>query len=228
MVNKQLFLFYALGVCLPVLCTPDASTADEAIKAPVKRPQIIMRSSNPGEVRIESALNDTTTMEFIETPLTDVCDFLADLHNIPIKIDNRALRAADIEDDVAVTANLKNVTLKSALKLLLQAEGLAYVVQHESLVITTPDAASKSYSAKVYDISVLIPADGGEDAVTADAIAETVSAVVAAGTWVEGEGKGSVKAVTINGRSLLAINQTYDAHEKIMALLTDLQSATRR
>lgn len=40
--------------------------------------------------KIHKALEEPTNFEFVETPLTDVIDYLKDLHGIEIQIDHKA------------------------------------------------------------------------------------------------------------------------------------------
>ena len=64
--------------------------------------------------RIRKALDQPTSIEFVEAPLQDVIDYLKDLHGIEIQIDTKALEDASIGPDTPVTRNLKGITLKSA------------------------------------------------------------------------------------------------------------------
>ena len=80
-----------------------------------------MKSAKSGtaEKRIHDALKSPTQLEFIETPLSDVIDYLKDYHNIEIQLDNKALTDVGIGSDTPVTKNLKGISLRSALRLLL-------------------------------------------------------------------------------------------------------------
>ena len=55
------------------------------------------------EKKIVRELDKPTTLEFIDTPLTDVVDYLKDLHGIEIQLDRRALDEAGIGNDVGVS-----------------------------------------------------------------------------------------------------------------------------
>jgi len=212
-----------------LLCFATLATADEPIKAPpawVIKPPV--RTDSEAERRIEAALNDNTSLEFIETPLQDACVFITELHKITVQYDTRALRAADLNTDTPVTFHAKGLKLKSALALMLQAEGMAFMVQNEALLITTPQEVSKAFQARVYDLSALVTGADAEEPVTADTISEAVTGTIAVNTWSETGGNGSAKALNLNGQPLLVINQTYDVHQKILRLLTDLQDASRR
>ena len=95
-------------------------------------------------------------MEFIETPLSDVIDFLKDHHHIEIQLDNKALSDVGIGSDTPVTKNLKGISLRSALNLLLRDLNLTWTIQNEVLLITTPEEAENQLITKVYDVSDLV------------------------------------------------------------------------
>ncbi len=227
MLIKSLPLLALLGVC--VLLPAGRAAADEPIAAPLpKKPDSIMRSTGEAESRIMAALQSQTSLEFIDTPLNDGRLFIAELHNIPIQIDSRALRAADISEDTALTFSGKRMKLQSALNLMLQAEGLAYMIKDEALLITTPQVVAQTFTPQVYDITSLLTKDeNAEEPVTATTLAETISGVIAPGSWADAGGTAGIKSLTLNGRSLLVISQTYDAQQQIFALLSDLQNAAR-
>ena len=77
-----------------------------------------------------------TSLEFADTPLEDVVDYLNDRHKIEIQIDTRALEDLDLRADTAITRNVKGISLGSALNLMLREKGLTYGVTDEVLVIT--------------------------------------------------------------------------------------------
>ena len=67
-------------------------------------------AAGPAELKILAALDGPTTMEFTDTPLRDVIDYLKDSHRIPIVIDNPALEEVGIGTDTPMTTNLKGVS----------------------------------------------------------------------------------------------------------------------
>ena len=95
----------------------------------------------PAEKKINEALKSPTQLEFVDTPLTDVIDYLKDYHQIEIQLDKKAMEEASIALDTPVKKNLKGISLKSALRLMLGELGLTYIIQDEVLLITTKEAA---------------------------------------------------------------------------------------
>lgn len=108
------------------------------------------------EKKIEDALKSPTQLEFIETPLQDVIDYLKDMHKIEIQIDSKALGDVGIGTDSPVTKNLKGISLRSALRLMLHELGLTYLIKDEVLLITTPEEAENQLTTKVYPVADLV------------------------------------------------------------------------
>jgi len=106
---------------------------------------------------IEKALSSQTALEFIETPLLDVIDYLKDRHRIQIALDNRALDVVGIGSDTPVTRDLNGISLRSALRIMLRDLELTYMIQDEVLMITTSEEAEKSSFLKSYNVSDLAP-----------------------------------------------------------------------
>ncbi|MCH8150458.1 MAG: hypothetical protein IH987_21175 [Planctomycetes bacterium] len=108
------------------------------------------------EERIRRALGQTTMIDFIEVPLRDVVDYLADLHKIPIVIDARALDTVGMGTDTPITRRLQGISLRSALRILLRDLELTYVIRDEVLQITTQEEANANRIIKFYPVGDLI------------------------------------------------------------------------
>ena len=113
---------------------------------------------SPAEKKIEEALKQPTQIEFVETPLKDVVDYLKDLHHIEIQLDSAALKELGIDESTPVTKNLKGTSLRSALKLLLDELQLKHVVHNEVLLITSQARAESEefLVTKVYPVAELV------------------------------------------------------------------------
>ena len=148
---------YCVFVCLSLvalLIHADRATAEDW---PSITPKL-----GAAEQRILEELDTDTRLEFIETPLNQVVEFLKDLHNIKIELDRKALDDVGIGTDVPITRNLKGICLRSALHLMLRDLELTYVISDEVLLITTAEGAAARARVKVYNVSALL--DEGETA----------------------------------------------------------------
>jgi hypothetical protein len=184
----------------------------------------------PAEQAIEEALGRTTEMDFIETPLQEVVDFLKDYHDIAIQFDKKAMDEAGINRDTPITGSIKGISLRSALNLLLREYDLAYTVADEVLLITTPEEAKKRVTIKVYPVGELITrrqvsGNNESDRVDLDyeSMIEMITSTVEPASWNEVGGPGAVCEATIRNTEALVILQTYHVHRKIAALLEELR-----
>jgi hypothetical protein len=95
------------------------------------------KERDPSQTRIRAALDEKTELDFTDQPLSDVIEYLKAKHEIEIQLDQKALADAGVSSDTTVTRNIKGITLRSALRLLLGELDLTYVIQNGALMITT-------------------------------------------------------------------------------------------
>ena len=115
-----------------------------------------LRRDSPNEKRIQQALKDSTEVAFTDMALKDALDYLEDLHRIEIIIDEVALTDEGIVKDQPVNLVLSGITLRSALRLLLEPLGLTYVIEDEVMKITTQTKADEKMSTRVYPVADLV------------------------------------------------------------------------
>jgi hypothetical protein len=113
-------------------------------------------ASDAASERIRETLGEATTLEFIETPISDAVDYLKDLHNVEIQFNDRRMQEVGVGTDSPVTANLKGITLASALRRILSEHDLTYTIRDEVLLITTPDDVLNHVYSSAYDVEPLL------------------------------------------------------------------------
>ncbi|MDX1948383.1 MAG: hypothetical protein SFU86_23540, partial [Pirellulaceae bacterium] len=140
----------------PPIVYPSAEKWEDLTIRRKKYAAVDLARQGGSEERIFNELNRNTVMEFVETPLKDAIDFLATSHNIPIVLNAKKLEEAGVGIDTPITKNLKGISLRSALRLLLNELELTYVVRDEVLQITTPEDAESQLITKVYPVGDLV------------------------------------------------------------------------
>ena len=111
---------------------------------------------NKTEEKIRRALNQPTTVEFLDLPLEDAITFLREYHNINIILDKATLADEGVAIDQPVTLKLAGVTFRSVLKLLLEPAQLTYVIEDEVMKITTSAKAGEKLQTRVYPVGDLV------------------------------------------------------------------------
>jgi hypothetical protein len=111
------------------------------------------------QTKILAALDQPTDFDFRERLLGDVIDYFKHKHEIKIFVDSKALSEAGIGTDTPITQTLKNISLRSALRLLLRPLHLTYVMGDGYLLITSKTEAESRLSFKVYPVRDLVTLD---------------------------------------------------------------------
>jgi hypothetical protein len=106
--------------------------------------EVLSCTGDPARAPLVQGMNDITVMEFIDCPLTDVADYLTQMHSIPFTIDRSELESAQREPGVPVTAEIKNIRLRDGLDQLLASYDLGWIIAEGAVEITTKEAADRS------------------------------------------------------------------------------------
>lgn len=205
-----LFLLGWFGGALTLM--PESSLAQEIHGLPMAE----ANSSDTGA--IEAALDTKGTFQFLDTPLSDVLRIISDKQGISVIPDSTALRDANIDLQALVTANLRNVSLRTALRVMLGELELAYEVEEGSLVITTPTKLSRQLSARVYRVHDLVAVkalDGDAIHFDTQQLVRLIKQTVAPS--IRGHIRMLGDAVAV--RQTIVVNQTQDVHSEVAELL---------
>ena len=152
----------------PGTSAPSTGRASGTRTSDQRRPRSAVPAlPTPAEQKIIDALRSPTELEFTDTPLVDVIDYLTKHHGIKILIDKKATDKAGIGLDVRekkklakVTINIKGVSLRSALRLMLREWGLTYLPADDGLLITSTKYAEDRLTTRIYPVTDLVAAAG--------------------------------------------------------------------
>ncbi len=185
--------------------------------------------NGPAVTKIANALASPTRLEFVETPLKDVVDYLKDLHRIEIQLDSPSLREAGVDESTPVTKNLQGISLRSALKLLLDELQLKYIIHNEVLLITSlTKADSDEYMpTRIYPVKdlILVRNENGDIETNFQPLIDLIATTVTPKgcVCIYDGGSASISPYQFQDRCLLVIRQTQELHEEIVALLAALR-----
>ncbi len=119
-----------------------------ALSSPVRK--------SSAEKEIESRLNQSVNLNFNNLPLKDVLEDIRAMYQINIVPDMAALEQEGISLERPVTLKLEQISLKSALNLMLRNVHLTWVVKDEVLQITTESQARGKMTTVTYQVTDLI------------------------------------------------------------------------
>lgn len=111
----------------------------------------------PKEQDIKRRLSTQVDVRFQDRSLAEVLNQLSTLSGVPIFLDERALADVRLTRDEPVTLDLnQQISLKSALQLILQPLDLIYVIRNEVLEVTTRDRERSVVYPEVYNVADLV------------------------------------------------------------------------
>ncbi len=167
------------------------------------------------EENIRSELNQKTSIRFVDATLAEAVKSLSQAHQIPILIDLRALEEIGLSSKEPVSLAVKNISLRSALRLLLNHLELSYMIRNEVLLITTEESAEQNLNVRVFQLPASLTGSEVE-------IVKAVQATVVPDIWETLGGPASIVPV----KNTLVVSATETVLEDVASLLEKMTAAT--
>jgi len=198
---------------------PDAKKWDELTKTRQKQLAENRSRRSEREIDIQRKLKTPVSLKFRDRPLSEVLEQLAKLAAVNLHLDPEGLQEEGVSSDTLVTIDLtQDISLKSALNLILEPLHLSYVIQDEVLKITSEqlrDGVTYPVTYNVADLIIPIPnfqpnARMGLAGALADAMVingATVNGMGGAGTVHLASQDGSAATGVVDPRVLAQMNQ---------------------
>ena len=181
-----------------------------------KQTTVLGHSSN---VKMRDRLQDSVTVDFTDTPLSEVVKFFNENHSVRMRLDQHELEDAGIDGDTAITFSMYDKSLATTLKYLLKPLGCVAVVRDGGIWITTIAEVEQDgdfWTLVVYDIRDLVT----------PRLQNLVDAIYneTRGPWTEIDGDGGVIGQPVAW--LLVIRTIDNVHAEIRQYLANLRAAT--
>ncbi len=136
----------------PSAVASDFATAT-AQTAPTK--QIFFPPLTKFEKEFQEKLNETVAAEFVDAALSDVITFYQDSTGINFVIFANVLEEEGLTTDEPVNISVENISLKTALDLILNPLDLSYVADRDVVIITSRSHAEDMLKTRVYPVGDL-------------------------------------------------------------------------
>jgi type II secretory pathway component GspD/PulD (secretin) len=117
---------------------------------------VISPRKNEKELEIERKLSTPVSLNFVDQPLRAVIDDLRAWHGVNIYVDEPAVLKEGISLERPITLKLEQVSLKSALNMILHNVHLTHVIKDEVLQITTEAEARGKLVPVAYQVADLV------------------------------------------------------------------------
>lgn len=152
-----------------------------------------------------------------DVPLGEVAKLLSAQLGIPIRLDLRVLNDVGLSPETPVYFQLPEVSAETLMRLLLKQYDLAYVIEAEGIVFTTPEETEDNVQARFYNIEEIIPGPNRDY----DSLIYLISTIIEPESWDEGSGPSSMMPYQ-NG---IILRQMQWVHQKIEGLMAALREA---
>ena len=175
-------------------------------------------------------VNSPTEICFLEAPLNEVLEYLKVRHQIEVQIDHKAFEDVGIGADTPVTIDLKGISLRSALNLMLKRLSLTWIIEDEVLMITTPEEAEQQLLTKLYEVADLVTCRDEHDVLWEDydTLIDVIASTIKPTSWDMEGGPGSIKGATLGTAKVLVVSETREVHEQIADLLVKIREVARK
>jgi hypothetical protein len=108
------------------------------------------------ERSILQALNTTISVNFRNSKLEDVIEYLQTYTGQAILLDREAMKEVEISYETAVTLNVKGVTVRTLLRKILNDLGMTYVIKEETIQATSAQKAREMMVVRRYYVGDLL------------------------------------------------------------------------
>ena len=221
-------------LCLCVFC-PSLTSAEEKTP-PILAPDStqITRETRKSAEAIRRKMQTKVDLEFRDTPLNEALEFLADRGGFPVQIDKQAFEEDRIAVDHPITEVAPQATIEQVLLWILEPSGLAWVIENETLKVTTEIEADDHLVTRSYDVKWLLDLDRGPraDEPTVDTggcqtggnewhwLVGTILEVTR-GPWLETDGVGGTLSIHAG---VLTVSNTIVVQDQVNTLLRSLKA----
>lgn len=181
----------------------------------------------PVDERVRAALDEPAEFMLLDCQLGDFIEEVSKKHKIPVVLDLASLTADGKGPETLLNKKIRNTTLRGALRLLLDEQGLAYHIQEGIVILLTKIAAETKTTTRIYQVHdlVLRPNDPAGRP-NFDSLYDLISSTIQAESWREAGGtSGEIKPFEGPGIIALVVTQTEDGHEQIEQLFANLRAA---
>ncbi len=123
-------------------------------------PKHRFREIDQNESKALNALQGQVSLEFPDNSLKEICEFIAQLHNVPVTLDTEDLKAAGADPDVHVSITAKGLSQAQALTAMLEKvkeTPLDYYIDGGAIHISTVAAMKERERLVYYRLASLSP-----------------------------------------------------------------------
>jgi hypothetical protein len=202
-----------LAIC-SITCLPSDSSAQDRSWLAAEPSKL--------EQQVQRAMAGPVSLSFHDAPLEEVIERVKEKSGLQIVLDRKALADAGLGSDAPLALDISGISLRAALRLILDAMDLCWVIQDEVVLITTKVEAENMLATKIYDVVDLVE---GARCKSADfkPLLELITSTIAPTTWDEVGGPAAITSLEMPDIRAVVVSQTEEVHYDISVLLKTLR-----
>lgn len=136
---------------------PESKKWEQLTRDRAKYAEDGMSGMSPAEVRNWELLKQPVLVDFKERPLAEVIKILSDMSGVMMHIDEAGIALEGFNSEMPVSLSLPSqISLRTALTLILHSHNLDFQPQEELLVITSARNSSRSNIQRTYNVKDLV------------------------------------------------------------------------
>lgn len=160
---------------------------------------------------LTASLEKQVALELTRTPLTEAVLLIGQQTGMNVVLDQRGLDEEGLSKDQPVSMVVKNISARSALRLILEPLNLAVVERDEVLLVTSRQRTEGELVVKTYPVL---------EEISLDDLCELIQSTITPDSWDVMGGRGSIRS--FGQARQLVVRQTTAAHQQITELLMNL------
>lgn len=173
--------------------------------------------ASPRELEIILKLDQPISFDFDDQPLSAAIRQLEKQLGFNILLDVASIKKHNLGENQVVTLRVRDISLKNALKLILDACELTYLVEHERITVLPKLEADQRLETRIYPVrDLIVEKDDFETLIDA------IRAGVQPDSWFNNR-RASISKVPASG--CLVIFQSPHGHADVLRLLRTLREA---
>ncbi|MEX0792352.1 MAG: hypothetical protein WD045_04415 [Pirellulaceae bacterium] len=165
-----------------------------------------------GNRRALAALEKRLDVRFVETPLEDALDVIAEVTGVSVRLDRLSLADMGMAFDQPISLHVPKTTkVETILTRMLEPLELAFYVDELGIMVTSQEVQQERLVPRIYRLPT-----GSLGEYTRRVLVDLLPKVVDPSSWRELGGEGSLLSV----ENQLVIRQNFNNHRRIERLLT--------
>ena len=159
-----------LGICVASSFLWSHLLADTPDSKPESKPEAEAHQDEPAAPQtaeeIRQRLHESISLKLDKVPLDDALVEILRRRNLDFWYDDEQIKESNVRlDSIEVTCDLKNVSIRAALKRILKQAQLGWVCDDTGLRITSEAVSQSTIFARIYAVQALLPTPEVEVAV---------------------------------------------------------------